>query len=263
MFFDVVVCTKNSALTLDACLTAFKRSGVPYRKIFVMDKHSQDGTRKIAECHDCIYIDNSVGLAEARIIGAKFCETKYFVNLDSDVIVPKNFYEVLEPYIQNSFVTKGIYRNILPKKDKAIADRDHYWMLHNIGSLDCCFIHRETFLKLSADWVSRGLDAGEDTDLFTKCEKLGLKVHQDNRVVSRHYVFSVLRILKQTRWYGKGSRGGKIVGRFTLTRPYLLPAEMLLFPLMGFVEAFKFHAPKLFFYESAKMVFWFWGWFLG
>ena len=46
-------------------------------------------------------------------------------------------------------------------------------------------------------------------------------------------------------------------------RPYLLPAEMLLFPVMGFVEAFKFHAPKLLLYESAKMVYWFWGWFMG
>lgn len=169
----------------------------------MVDKHSQDGTRKIAESHDCVYIDSSVGLAETRIIGAKFCETEYFVNLDSDLLVPRNFYSVLAPYIKKNFITKGVYRNILPAKDKAIADRDHYWMLHNIGSLDCCFIHRETFLKLSSDWVPRGLDAGEDTDLFTKCERLGLGVHQDNRVVSSHHVFSVLRILKQTRWYGK------------------------------------------------------------
>jgi glycosyltransferase involved in cell wall biosynthesis len=263
MMFDVIVCTKNSALTLDACLMAFKNSGVPYGKIFVIDKRSVDGTREIAEKHGCVYVGSSACLAEARVIGAKMCETEYFVNLDSDIMVPLNFYKVLEPYITENFITKGIFRNVLPVGDKAVADRDHYWMLHNVGSLDCCFIHRETFLKLSSDWVSRGLDAGEDTDLYVKSERRGLRIHQDNRVVSDHYVFSVLRILKQTRWYGAGSRRGRITGRFTITRPYLLPAEMLLFPLMGFVEAFKFHAIKLFFYESAKMVFWFWGWFRG
>ena len=261
--YDVVVCTKNSGLTLDACLTAFENSGVPYGRIFVVDKHSLDGTKEIAEKHGCVYVGSSVGLAEARIIGAKMCETEYFVNLDSDLLVSLNFYKVLEPYITENFITKGIYRNILPKKDKAISDRDYYWMLHNIGSLDCCFIHRNTFLKLSSDWVSRGLDAGEDTDLYVKCERLGLKVHQDSRVVSNHHVFSVLRILKQTRWYGAGSRKGRIKGRFTITRPHLLPAEMCLFPLMGFVEMFKFRAVKLFFYQCAKMVFWFRGWFMG
>ncbi|MFX0212088.1 MAG: glycosyltransferase family 2 protein [Candidatus Hodarchaeota archaeon] len=261
--YDVVVCTKNSGLTLDACLTALKNSGIPYGKIFIIDKHSLDGTKEIAEKHECIYIGISVGCAEARIIGAKMCESEYFINLDSDLIVPTNFYENLEPYITANFITKGIYRNVLPIKDKAIADRDHYWMLHNIGSLDCCFIHRDTFLKLSSDWVSRGLDAGEDTDLYVKCERLGLKVHQDTCVISEHHVFSVLRILKQTRWYGAGSRKGRITGRFTITRPHLLPAEMCLFPLMGFVEMFKFHSVKLFFYECAKMIFWFWGWFLG
>ena len=132
-----------------------------------------DGTDEVAERHGCIYIDSPVGLAEARIIGAKMCETDYFVSLDSDLIVPRNFYKILAPHITENFITKGIYRNILPAKDQAVADRDHYWMLHNIGSLDCCFIHRETFLKLSGDWVPRGLDAGEDTDLFTKCARLG------------------------------------------------------------------------------------------
>ena len=263
MEFDVVICTKNSALTLDVCLTSLFRSDIPIKKIFVIDKNSMDGTKEIAKKYGCVVVSNNMSLAEARRFGAQLCETEYFVNLDSDIVIPEKFYSILQPHIRNNVLTKGIYLNQLPKKDRQIAYRDFDWLHSRIGSLDCCIIHQETFLRLSKDWEKRGLDAGEDTELFRVCEEQKLPLHQDNQIVSKHYVFSVLRLLKQTRWYGKGSRRGRIKGRFCRTRGEFMPVEMFGLPIMGLKEMIKWKSWKLFFYESAKMIFWFYGYFIG
>lgn len=262
MFFDCVICTKNNALTIGPVIRALKR-GIPTRRILLIDRFSRDGTREAAESLGCIVVDSELGLAQARRLGAILAETPYFVSLDGDIVIPPNFYQVLSQYVESNKITKGIYYDMLRPGEKAVSDRNFYWITHKVGSFDCCIIERRWFLDVSKDWRRRGLDAGEDTDTFLQCEEKGYSVHQDNRVVSRHYQFNMLRLIKQTRWYGKGSRRGKIRGRFTLTRPYLLPVEMLLFPVMGLVEAFKFHSPKLFLFESAKMLFWFWGYFIG
>jgi len=261
--FDVVVCTKNSALTLGACLYALFNSDIPIGKVFIVDKNSSDGTKKIAEKYRCIYKNNDMTLAEARRYGAQLCKTKYFISLDSDIIVPRDFYSILKPYIKENFVTKGIYINVLPKKHMKIALRDHNWMFSHIGSLDCCIIHRKLFLRISKRWIEMKLDAGEDTDLFWVCKEYNLPIHQDVNVVSKHYVFSVMRLLKQTVWYAKSSRRGRLRGRYFILHPCFLPLEILGFPLMGLVESITWRSWKLFIYQTAKMFYWFKGYIFG
>jgi len=262
MIFDVVVCTKNSALTLDACLNALFSSDVPVGDVIIVDKNSEDGTIEIGEKYGCTIVSNDLGLAEARRYGASLCNTEYFITLDSDIVIPLNFYSKLKPYVKKNFITKGIYFNVLPEKHRKIAERDYNWMMKNVGSLDCCIVHRDTFLQLSEGWSKKGMDALEDTELFQKCAELDIPVHQDVSVVSKHHVFSIVRIWKQTSWYAKGTKNAVVKGRFFKDRPYLFPVEILAFPLMGLFEAFRWRSWKLLAYQTAKMLFWFKGYFL-
>lgn len=260
MIHDVVVCTKNSALTLDTCLQALFNSDIPIGRVFVVDKNSTDGTRKIASKYGCMIINNNMGLAKARRYGAKLCKTEYFISLDSDIVIPPNFYSKLEPYIKNNFITKGIYINVLPRKHEKIALRDFNWMLKYTGSLDCCIIHRKQFLQLSRAWIKKGMDALEDTELFQVCEENNIPVHQDTSVVSKHYVFSIVKIWRQTSWYAKGTKNASVRGIY-FKNPHMFPVEILGFPFMGLLEAFRWRSWKLFTYQTAKMFYWFKGYF--
>lgn len=259
MNFDVVVCTKNSALTLGACLNALFSSDIPIANVFIIDKNSEDGTIEIGEKYGCTIVSNDMGLAEARRYGVLQCNTEYFITLDSDIIIPPNFYTKLRPHIKNNFITKGIYINVLPERHRKIAERDYNWMLKNVGSLDCCIIHRDTFLRLSREWIKKGMDALEDTELFQTCEKNNIPVHQDIGVVSKHYVFSIIKVWRQTSWYAKGTRSAKIRGRIFKNYPRLFPIEILGFPFMGLMEAIRWRSWKLLAYQTAKMLYWFKG----
>lgn len=258
MKFDVVICTKNSARTLDACLSALKRSDIPFNKIYVIDRNSKDGTKEIAEKHGCIYVSNDLNCAEARIYGAKLAETEYFINLDSDIVVAPYFYRALKRYVEAGFkIVKGIYINVLPECHTKIAFRDFVWMHKNIGGLDCCIIHRQTFLELSKYFTN--LDAGEDTKLYELCRQNKIPVHQDVGVISFHMVGSVARILKQTSWYGKSARKGKLPPKGFKNHAFLPFIMLLGLPILGLVEMFVYKSWKLLFYEVAKAMFWFKG----
>lgn len=260
MNFDVVICTKNSALTLGACLRALFNSDIPIGSVYVIDKNSKDGTAEIATKYGCSTTSNDMSLAEARRCGAKLCETEYFISLDSDIVIPPNFYSKLEPHIKDNFITKGIYINVLPKKHERIALRDFNWMLKYTGSLDCCIIHRKLFLQLSKRWMEKGMDALEDTELFQTCEENNIPVHQDISVVSKHYIFSIVKIWRHTSWYAKGTKNASIRGIY-FKSPHMFPVEILGFPFMGLLEAFRWRSWKLFMYQTAKMLYWFKGYF--
>jgi len=231
--------------------------------VFIIDKNSEDSTVVIGEKYGCSIVSNDMLLAEARRYGASLCNTEYFITLDSDIVIPPDFYSKLEPYVKENFITKGIYFNVLPEKHRKIAERDYNWMLENIGSLDCCIVHRDTFLQLSGEWTKKGMDALEDTKIFQKCKDLGIPIYQDIDVVSRHYVFSIVRIWKQTSWYAKGTKNAAVSGRIFKDRPHLFPVEIFAFPFMGLLESFRWRSWKLLAYQTAKMLFWFKGYIFG
>lgn len=83
---DVMVCTYNSARTLEVCLQSIV-DNIPVRKIWVIDKHSRDMTINIAEQFHANVIQTDVSLAESRRLGFNLVETEYFANVDSDVVL--------------------------------------------------------------------------------------------------------------------------------------------------------------------------------
>jgi glycosyltransferase involved in cell wall biosynthesis len=81
---DYVVPTWNSAQTLALTLESIRRYGNP-KDIIIVDRHSKDGTIKIAESYGCKIISSDASLGAARRIGAQVATTPLIGSIDSDV----------------------------------------------------------------------------------------------------------------------------------------------------------------------------------
>jgi glycosyltransferase involved in cell wall biosynthesis len=88
---DVIVCTYNSERKLADCLQSIM-DNVPVRKLWVIDNYSEDKTVEIAKDFNATVVQSHCSLAEARKLGFNLVETEYFVNVDSDIVLCKDWY---------------------------------------------------------------------------------------------------------------------------------------------------------------------------
>ena len=258
MRIDVVICTKNTALTLRKCLWSLFRSDVPIRRVLIIDRFSTDGTQDIAEEFGCEVFESMLPLGQARRLGAMLCDTEYFLSLDADMMLPKDFYAKLQPYIGEYVVVKGAHFNVLSDKHRCVAMNDYLWMHDKIGSMGNCFVHTKTFLEVSSNWPSN-IGAGEDALLYQACAEKGLPVYQDVNVVCEHRVYSVVRLWKQTAWYSSGAIKAGVKGRVFNRRRAFIPLEGFGFVYLGLRDAIRWRCPFLLVHQFAKMLWWFKG----
>ncbi len=103
---DVVILTKNSGRILEKCLTSIYRN-VPVKKLIVVDGYSTDNTLDVLHAfsrkHGNIkVIQNNGTRATARQIGIKNVETDWFMFVDSDVVLCRNWFEKAIKYINEN-----------------------------------------------------------------------------------------------------------------------------------------------------------------
>jgi glycosyltransferase involved in cell wall biosynthesis len=101
---DVVVLTKNSEHLLDKCLVSIY-ANVPVKNLIVVDGFSTDGTLKIVneinEEHGNITVLNENGSrAKAREKGLRQVRTEWFMFVDSDVILSRDWFRQAEKNIK-------------------------------------------------------------------------------------------------------------------------------------------------------------------
>jgi len=96
---DVIIPTWNSAKRLGLMLEAVEK-GVRPARIIIVDRDSIDGTREIALDHGCIIISDTISLGSARTKGIRASSTEWILFVDDDVIIPSNFIESMEEYIE-------------------------------------------------------------------------------------------------------------------------------------------------------------------
>ena len=82
---DVIVRTKNSAETLENCLSA-ARYNLNVNRLILIDSHSTDGTVEIASKFEAEIYCEDRGLGYATWLGIQKAETENIVFLDSDVV---------------------------------------------------------------------------------------------------------------------------------------------------------------------------------
>ncbi len=94
---DVVLLTKNSAATLEKCLESIYQS-VPVRQLVAVDGYSTDRTLEILnqfneKYHNVKIVYDKGTRATARQKGICQVKTEWFMFVDSDVVLCKNWYQ--------------------------------------------------------------------------------------------------------------------------------------------------------------------------
>ena len=125
MKVDVVILTKNS---LKPCLAECVRSvyaNVPVNRLIVVDGGSSDGTVEfLSKFPNVLIIDDSEGnRASARRKGVMAVETEWFMFVDSDVVLSKDWFRNASSYIDGGVgAIQGIDINIA---DSTVTDYAH------------------------------------------------------------------------------------------------------------------------------------------
>ncbi len=90
---SIVVPTKNSEDVLGPTLESIKAQTYTNYELIVVDGHSTDRTREIAESHGAVYITSSENLPAARNSGFAKAKGDIFLSIDSDMILDNNLLE--------------------------------------------------------------------------------------------------------------------------------------------------------------------------
>jgi len=84
---SAVVCTRNSVQSIEQCLRSLRVAGVA--EIIVVDAHSTDGTRQVAEgLATAVLQDEGIGLGAARNLGIAQTTKRLILNMGSDNVLP-------------------------------------------------------------------------------------------------------------------------------------------------------------------------------
>jgi len=119
MQVDVVLLTKNSEHLLSRCLTSIYRN-VPIKKLIAIDGFSSDRTLEILERFNSKYGNVSLvqmhgSRAKARTEGIKHVSTEWFMFVDSDVILCKDWFKKAQADLTNEIgAVWGLNIDVIP-----------------------------------------------------------------------------------------------------------------------------------------------------
>lgn len=122
---DVVMLTKNSEHILSKCLISIYEN-VPVRRLIIVDGYSEDDTLDILENFNQEFgnvkiISDNGSRAEAREKGIQEVETEWFMFVDSDVILCKNWFEKAEKHIGDDVgAVWGLNVDVIPNMKSKI-----------------------------------------------------------------------------------------------------------------------------------------------
>ena len=180
---DVVVLTKNSAITLEACLHGIFNS-IPVNKLIIVDGGTSDATLKIARKYGAMIIYEKENIARARYRGALEAETQWFCFVASDIGLHPLWYKRLKKWMKYPRVAwvKGLtgeHSKILPSYalSKILRHRAHGGV-----ALSNSLLKRDIVLKC-VDWLQEDIHAGEDSVLHNFLKSKGYRVIIDTTFV--------------------------------------------------------------------------------
>jgi len=190
---DVVVLTKNSEYLLAKCLAAIY-ANVPVKNLIVIDGFSTDSTLQILDKankkHGNINVVSVNGSrAKAREKAVQQVSTEWFMFVDSDVILSKNWFKKAEKHIKPGVgAIWGVNIDVIPNvKDK------HFIKLQRLIAQQCfelrggthdTLIRRDVVQNIR---IPEQLHVYEDTYLINWIKEKGYKVVIGDDVYCLHF----------------------------------------------------------------------------
>jgi glycosyltransferase involved in cell wall biosynthesis len=202
---SVVVPTFNSERFLERCLKAIKAQSYPNIEIIVVDSHSADRTREIAENLGAVVIATHAKRSEARNLGAEKAHGELLFFVDADMELASS---VISECVAK--VGEGYDGIIIPELSIGTGFWAKCKALEKACYIEDDLMEAARFFKKSVFQRARGydneLEAGEDWDLSLRIGKMG-KIGRVT-VVIKHNVreLRLQEIFLKKHYYGKTLR---------------------------------------------------------
>jgi len=190
---DVVLLTKNSGHLLAKCLASVHQN-VPIKKLIVIDGFSTDRTLEILERFNSKYGNVSVfqmngSRAKARTEGIRHVTTDWFMFVDSDVLLCRDWFQKARPDLGDGVgAIWGLNVDVIPNvKDK------RFLKLQSLVARQCFSLrggmHDTLILRKAVEdiIIPEQLHAYEDAFIVRWIEKQGYKALVGSDVYCLHY----------------------------------------------------------------------------
>ena len=168
---SVIVPTKNSRNTLNACLESIKNQSYQNLEMIVVDNDSIDGTKEIALTFTKKVFDHGPERSAQRNFGARYAEGDYILAIDSDMELS---HDVIEACVLKATNENGVLAIVIPEESFGLGfwarckalERSFYigvdWMEA------ARFFDRKIFDEMGG--YDEGLTGTEDYDLPQRIE---------------------------------------------------------------------------------------------
>jgi glycosyltransferase involved in cell wall biosynthesis len=237
---SVIVPTKNSAATLEACLKSIKEQTDYPIELIVVDNHSSDSTQEIAkQFADKVFVKGPERCVQ-RNYGAARASGRYLLMVDSDMELSRGVVKACSDELLGHSAVKGV---IIPEESFGVGFWSQCKRLERSFYIGVPWIEAARFFDKVAYGAVGGYNetmvSGEDWDLSKRLEEIG-SISRIGEVI-RHNEghVSLWRALKKKYYYARHAKA------------YLIrnPEKSKLFSRVGPIQRYKlfFSAPnKLF-----------------
>lgn len=181
MRFSVIVPTYMEEKYIGRCLEAIADQSYPREKyeIIVSDSNSKDNTINIAKRNAKVLVTDKRGISLGRNLGAKEARGEVLVFIDADVVVDKNFLQIIDDALKEGLIgASGIW---YPRDGEFLQRALFHIAVGLMVFLDilgkrfypamCVAYVRDAFFKVNG--FNEGLGMEEDLDLSRRISRLG------------------------------------------------------------------------------------------
>ncbi len=174
MLVSIIIPTKNSSATLEACLASIRDQSYPNIEIIVVDNHSSDDTQKIAKSFTNHVYTKGPERSPQRNYGASVSNGEIVLIIDSDMELNKNVVSECVAVFEKDSNVVGL---VIPEESFGIG----FWA--QCKKLERSFYVGVPWMEaarafLKNVYVTQGgydesMVSGEDWDLSQRVEKVG------------------------------------------------------------------------------------------
>ena len=245
VLISIIIPTKNSSKTLEACLNSIKNQTYENLEIIVVDNSSTDITKEIAQKYTDKVFNFGPERSAQRNFGVNNSSGEYVAIIDSDMELDKKVIESCVEKIKSSENITGI---IIPEESFGEGfwtqckklERSFYI---GVGWMEAArFFKKDIYQKIGG--YDEKMVSGEDWDLSQRIESFGKVDRIDDFIYHNEGRLSLYKILKKKYYYAKlfsfyvnKSDSPKLKKQIGIIARYSLflskPAKLLKNPILG------------------------------
>lgn len=202
---SIIAPTKNSAKTLEKCLQSIKNQSYPNIEIIVVDNHSQDKTREIAQKYAQAYVKGPERSSQ-RNFGAQKAKGTYLLFVDADMELNSKVVEECVNEIKKDEKIKGV---IIPESSVG----EGFWARCKALERSCYigdetmeaarFFEKEIFEKMKG-YDEKIAGGGEEYDLPQRIKEAGYKIaHIPSYIIHHEGRLTLLGSMRKKFYYAQ------------------------------------------------------------